>query len=126
MLHDQSKKSLQRCAQGSKTRQHVVHVCTMQLHTRCPIAHSTHSSLPAPRDRLLTLLVTCANRADGEDKKTIDVEQRSSWEDEIVREDWLPLIYARKSSLAFATVVVNWVWLAFGHTLQLLCLGETR
>jgi hypothetical protein len=44
-------------------------------------------SLPlATCDRPLTRVVTCANRADGEEKKTVDVEQSSSWEDKIVRE----------------------------------------
>jgi hypothetical protein len=64
----------------------VVHVCTTQLSTQCPIAHSTHSSPPAPRDRLLTHVVTCANRVDGEEKKPVDVKQSSSWKDKIVRE----------------------------------------
>src|SRR5271156_5991104 len=85
--------SLQRCAQGSKTKQNVVHVCTMQLRTRCPIAHSTYSSPPAPRDRLLTHIVTCANRVDGgrEEARRCRAELFLGRQKNCAR-DWLPLI----------------------------------
>jgi hypothetical protein len=88
MLHDQSERVAPKGAQGSKTRQRAVHIYTMHSHTipHCAL-HPFFDSLPlAPCDRPLTRVVTCANRADGEEKKIVDVEQGSSWEDKIVRE----------------------------------------
>jgi hypothetical protein len=79
-----------------------------------PTLHPFTSSPLAPCDGLLAHVVTCANRADWEEEKTVDIEQSSSWEDKIVREIGSHWPYARKSSLASE------------DTLQLLCLEKTR
>jgi hypothetical protein len=117
MLHDQSERVAPKVRPEiedktpRRPRLHNTTPHTMPHRTLHPLF--TSSPL-APCDGVLTRVVTCANRADWEEEKTVDVEQSSSWEDKIVREIGSHWPYARKSSLASE------------DTLQLLCLEKTR